>query len=56
MNPRPPSPNLVAPDEIPHPSSTRGAAGFVTTHWTVVLSAGQRDTPQARAALAALSA
>ena len=35
-------------------SSTPGSARFGTTHWSVVLAAGRRSSPDARDALAAL--
>ena len=35
-------------------SSTPGSARFRTTHWSVVLAAGRRSSPDARDALAAL--
>ena len=38
-----PAPNSVPPLE--------GSAAFATTHWGVVLTAGQQEPPQATAAL-----
>ena len=41
-------------DSSPASDPHRGAARFATTHWTMVLSAGRRSSPQSQAALAAL--
>src|SRR5262249_13482116 len=46
--------------DLPHASSSDGAlpyeqgGAFVATRWSVVLKAGQRDSPEAEAALAQL--
>lgn len=47
---------LVSPEPVkPSESDHRTAGGvFATTHWSVVLAAGQPDSPQAQAALEAL--
>jgi RNA polymerase sigma-70 factor (ECF subfamily) len=37
-----------------HSAAERGAAHFATTHWSVVLAAGEGDSPQAADALARL--
>jgi RNA polymerase sigma factor (sigma-70 family) len=49
------SAHTTPPEEnTPVASQPQGHPAFVTTHWSVVLTAGHRDTPRARAALETL--
>ena len=47
----PESETTVASDETKSESAGRSAGSFATTHWSVVLAAGQRESPQASEAL-----
>src|SRR5690348_2511955 len=51
-------PGAVPPPDSKRPDMTdpRSAARFPTTHWSRVVSAGARATPEAQAALAELCA
>src|SRR5262249_51370869 len=47
---------MPSPDRTAESSGTGSPRGFATTHWSLVLAAGDRDSPQSRQALAALCA
>ncbi len=44
----------MATDDSGHEASSRGSRRFATTHWSVVVTAGQGSSPEARQALAEL--
>ena len=46
--------NILMTSQDKHRGTEHSPSQFNTTHWTMVLAAGKRDTPQAQAALAAL--